>query len=82
MPNGTDAAYGMTRQGMGELTVQVAQMISIHDQQIRELQACTFRKIIMPATGKYGKSFIDVDAQWEKDRAENDKGPWGANTCG
>ena len=81
--NSTDAAYGMTRKEMDELTVQVAQMVSIHDQQIRELQACTFRKIIMPATSKYGKSFIAVDTQWEKERSEGSKwGPWGANTYG
>ena len=80
-PNGTEGAYGMSRAEMDELTVRVAQMVSVHDQQIRELQACTYRKIIMSATGKYGESFIDVDTKWEKDRGENSKGALGSKHC-
>ena len=36
------------------------------------------RKVIIPATGKYGKSFIDVDAKWKKDRGEGCKGAMGS----
>ena len=76
--NGGDVAYGLTRRETDELIVQVAQMVSIHDQQIRELQACTYRKIILPATGKYGKSFIEVDTKWKRERGEGGKGAMGS----
>ena len=32
-------------------------------------------------TGKYGKSFIDVDTKWKKDRGENSKGALGSKHC-
>ena len=76
--DGTEGAYGMNRGELDELTVRVAQMVSMHDIQIRELQACIYRKIIMSATGKYGKNFVAVDAQWKKDRGENSKGAMGS----
>ena len=37
--DGTEGAYGLNRGELGELAVRVAQMVSIHDTQIRELQA-------------------------------------------
>ena len=68
----------MSRAEMDELTVRVAQMVSMHDQRLRELEAVVMRKVIIPATGKYGKSFIEVDTKWKKGRCENCKGAMGS----
>ena len=63
---------------MDELTVRMAQMASMHDQRLRELEAAVMRKVIIPATGKYGKSFIEVDTKWKRERGEGGKGAMGS----
>ena len=72
----------MTRGELDELTVRVAQVVSIHDVQIREHKACLYRRVIMSATGKYGKKFVAVDEQWKRTGERTAKALWGASTSG
>ena len=55
---GATGAYGMIRSEMGELAIQLAQMASMHDQRIRELETVVMRKVIIPAAGRCGQRFI------------------------
>ena len=75
---GSEGAFGLTRGELDELTVRVAQVVSIHDVQIREHKACLYRRVIMSATGKCGEKFVAVEEQWNKDRGEHSQGAMGS----
>ena len=80
---GPEVAWGLSKTKLDDLTMRVAQVVSLHDVQIRETKACLLRRVRMPATGKYGKRFVEVDKQWKASGEKHEaKGPWGANTSG
>ena len=57
-------AYGLTRGELDTLCVRVAQVVSIHDHQIRELRTL-LRRVKLPTSGRVGKELSQLDKEWK-----------------
>ena len=58
-------AYGLTRGELDTLCVRVAQVVSIHDHQIRELKTL-LRRVRLPTSGRVGKELTKMDKEWKE----------------
>ena len=80
---GTEGAYGMSRAETDELTIRVAQMVSIHDQRLRELETVVLRKVIIPRDGQIREElFSTAIRNGRRTESRIARGPWGASTSG
>ena len=55
--------YGKTREEMDDLTIRMAQVVSLHDVAVRELRT-VFRRVKMPLTNRYAERLDAVGKEW------------------